>query len=121
MINIPDSIATPIYFIAVPILAIIGTYCYMNSHAVISTGPEGEAKGCFSVFISFLIGAGILVTIVMAVIAHILGFIIAHWIWFAAGAAILIILVIIGANCSDDKKETVEPETQYNDDDQSRQ
>ncbi|WP_196600424.1 hypothetical protein [Pectinatus frisingensis] len=105
MINIPDAVATPIYFIAVPILAVIGTYCYMNSHSVISSGPEGEAKGCFSVFISFLIGAGILVTIIMAVFAWVIGFIIAHWIWFAVGAAVIVALVIAGSRVPGKEKE----------------
>ena len=57
---------------------------------------------------------------VLAVIAHILGFIVAYWIWFAAAAAVLIILVIIGANCSDDKKDAAKPAVQHNDKNQSQ-
>ncbi|WP_196603175.1 hypothetical protein [Pectinatus haikarae] len=112
MVDIPDSIATPIYFIAVPILAVIGTYYYMSSHSVISTGPEGEVKGCLSVFISFLIGTGILVTLVMAVFAWVIGFIIAHWIWFAVGAVIIIVLIVLGSRASD--KENTPPQTVEN-------
>ncbi|WP_196590029.1 hypothetical protein [Pectinatus frisingensis] len=104
MIDLPDTVVNLIYFITVPILAIIGTYCYMNSHSIISTGPEGEAKGCFSVFLSFLIGAGILVTIIMAVFAWIIGFIVAHWIWFAVGAAVIVALVIAGSRVPDKEK-----------------
>ncbi|WP_196591297.1 hypothetical protein [Pectinatus frisingensis] len=115
MINIPDAVATPIYFIAVPILAVIGTYCYMNSHSVISTGPEGEAKGCFSVFISFLIGAGILVTLIMAVFAWVIGFIIAHWIWFVVGAAIIVGLIIIGSKDSPQEKAPAAAEKENDD------
>lgn len=105
MFHLPDSLVSIIYFIAVPILGIAGTYSYMKSHTIISNGPEGEAKGCFSVFLSFLIGAVILVTIILKIIEMGIGFLISHWIIFLIGIVIIVILGIIGLRKAGDEVE----------------
>jgi hypothetical protein len=82
----------------------------MNSHAIISTGPEGEAKGCLGVFITFgLIGVAV-VTFAIYVLAWCVGFFLEHWVWFAGGAVILIALMVWGSkeNSADKKTETNE-------------
>ncbi len=105
-----DTIINYAYIILVPIIAIIGTWYYMSSHTIISTGPEGEAKGCFSVFLSFLIGGAILVTLGIYAIAWCIDFVMLHWLWFAIPIGIIIVLIVIGCFAGDDKNENVNHE-----------
>jgi len=113
-----DTIINYAYIILVPIIAIIGTWYYMSSHTIISTSPEGEAKGCFGVFVSFLIGGAILVTVGIYAIAWCIDFVTAHWLLFAIPIGIIIVLIVIGCFVGDDKKENVNHEASNTIDDQ---
>lgn len=96
-----DVIINYAYIIFVPIIAIAGTIWYMKSHTIISTGPEGEAKGCLGVFITFGIVGAIIVTFAIYALAWCVEFFLAHWKWFAGGAVILLALIYWGGRQSD--------------------
>lgn len=100
-----DAIVNYAYIIFVPIIAIAGTIWYMNSHAIISTGPEGEAKGCLGVFITFGIVGVILVTFMMYALAWCAQFFLDHWKWFAGAAGILLVLLLCGNKGSETSGE----------------
>jgi hypothetical protein len=91
-----DTIVNYAYIIFVPLIAIAGTIWYMNSHTIISTGPEGEAKGCLGIFITFLLVGLALVTFGL----YALAWCIDHWKWIAGGVAILVALVVLGSKGS---------------------
>lgn len=96
-----DVIINYAYIIFVPIMAIFGTIWYMKSHTIISTGPEGEAKGCLGVFITFGIFGAIIVTFAIYALAWCVEFFLAHWKWFAGGVGILIALIYWGGKQSE--------------------
>ncbi|MEN6412822.1 MAG: hypothetical protein ABFC84_08665 [Veillonellales bacterium] len=103
-----DVIINYAYIIFVPIIAIAGTVWYMNSHTIISTGPEGEAKGCLGVFITFGIVGAILVTFAMYALSWCIQFFLTHWKWFAGGAVILVVLLLFGNQRSNPTSEKAE-------------
>jgi len=113
-----DTIINYAYIILVPIIAIIGTWYYMSSHTIISTGPEGEAKGCFGVFVSFLLGGAVLVTLGIYAIAWCIDFVTMYWLWFAIPIGIIIVIIVRGCFVGDDKKETVNDKASNSIDDQ---
>ena len=103
-----DAIINYVYIIFVPIIAIAGTVWYMKSHTIISAGPEGEAKGCLGVFITFgLIGLAI-VTFAMFALAWCVQFFLEHWKWFAVVAVVLFVLLLFGNNRSETSAEKAE-------------
>ena len=103
-----DVIINYAYIIFVPIIAIAGTVWYMNSHTIISTGPEGELKGCLGVFITFCIVGAVIVTFVMYALAWFAGFFLEHWKWFAGGAGILLVLIYWGSTQSETAGDKLE-------------
>ncbi|MEN6413449.1 MAG: hypothetical protein ABFC84_11955 [Veillonellales bacterium] len=103
-----DVIINYAYIIFVPIIAIAGTVWYMNSHTFISTGPEGEAKGCLGVFITFGIVGAILVTLAMYALAWGVQFFLAHWKWVAGAAVVLVVLLLFGNQRSNPTAEKAE-------------
>ena len=107
-----DVLINYAYIIFVPIIAIAGTLWYMNSHVMLSTGPEGEAKGCLGVFMTFVIVGAAVVTFALYALAWCVAFFLEHWKWIAGAAVMVLILIALGNNRSSkasvDKAETKE-------------
>lgn len=99
-----DVIVNYAYIIFVPIIAITGAIWYMKSHTIVSTGPEGEAKGCLGIFITFGIVGAIIVTFAIYALAWCVEFFLAHWKWFAVGVGVLITLIYWGGKQSEKSK-----------------
>lgn len=108
MSTISGIIVILIFLIVVPVLAVAGSYHYIKSHIFITDGPVGNVKSYCSVFLEFLIGGWIAAALILEFVELFIDFVMEHWKWFAGGGAIIIALLIIGTNSSNDtnKRET---------------
>ena len=91
------------------VVAVLGTAYWYNTHTVISTGPEAEAKGCLSVFATFFVAGIFLAVILIGLLASVFEFIIDHWVIFGGIAAVFIGLMIMGKKQSDKESQAVIP------------